>query len=94
MLVNLRATAAQIVGIAAGDGHEPGEPHLAVPRGELRLAPERRLLRLALTSGFGLPESKAQIVIGTVSGDGSLDLAGRALGRDRLKRHRNRAHGA
>ena len=94
VLVDLRAAPAQIVGVAAGHGHEPCESHLAVPGGKLGLAPQRRLLGLSLAGGLRLAESEPQIVVGPVPCDGGLDLAGRALGRDRLKRHRNRAHGA
>ena len=84
------AGAAQVVAVAPGDRHEPGQPDLAVAGGELGLAAHRCVLRLALAGGLGLAEAVAQLAVGAVTGDGGLDLARRALGRDRLERDRHR----
>ena len=90
VLVDLGAGAAQVVAVPARDRHEPREPHLGVAGGELGLAADGGVLRLALAGGLGLAEAVAQLAVGAVAGDGGLDLPGRALGGDRLERDRDR----
>ena len=85
VLEDLGAGTPQLVVVAARHGDEPGQANLAVPGRELGLAAHRGLLGLALASGLGLAEAMPELAVGSVSRDRRLDLARRALGRDRLE---------
>src|SRR5262249_28935849 len=54
VFVDLGAGASEVLAVAARDRHEPREPDLGVAGGELGLAADGGVLRLALAGGLGL----------------------------------------
>src|SRR5690348_16417019 len=89
VLEHLGAGPAQVILVAARDGDEPAQPHLAVARRQLGLAAQRSLVGLALASRLQLTETVAQLPVGAIPGDRRLDLAGGALRGERLEGDRH-----
>ena len=75
VLEDLRDGPAQLILIAAGDGHEPTQPDLAVSCSELRLAAHGRVLDLALPSGLRLPEPPPELAVGVVAAGGLMKVS-------------------
>src|SRR5205807_7696219 len=94
VLQHFCARTPEAVGLTRRHGHEATEPDLGVPRGELRLAPNRRLMRLALARRLGLAEASAELLVRAVARNRRFDLPGRALRWDRFKGHRDRTNRA